>query len=139
MSEDSHSVDSVTDPADVERRVWRNILIVIVVSVAAAALLADLRFALGLAIGGALALFNYRWLHASVRAILEIGGEKAPPGTVMKFLFRWLVIGVAVSVLTRTGYVDAVAILTGLFAPAAAIMMEAAYVTYKAIAHNGER
>jgi hypothetical protein len=151
MGEESHSadpgsvlpdagpVDRVTDPASVERRVWRNIVIVIVVAVAATAVLADIKFAVGLAVGGCLALFNYRWLSASVRAILDAGEEKAPPGTSLKFLFRWVVIGFAVYVLTRTGYVDVVAVLAGLFAPGAAIMMEAAYVTYKTLANGGER
>jgi hypothetical protein len=151
MGKEGHPVDSgdalpaagpedpVTDPVNVERRVWRNILLVIAAAVALTAIFADLRFALGLGLGGALALLNYRWLHSSVRAILEIGGEKAPPGASMKFFFRWLVIGVVVYLLTRTGLFDAVAILAGLFAPAAAIMMEAAYVTYKTLFHNGER
>jgi hypothetical protein len=40
----------------------------------------------------------------------------------------------------QTGYFDAVAILAGLFAPAVAVMIEAAYVTYKTLAQgNGER
>jgi hypothetical protein len=131
--------DPVTDPVNVERRVWRNILVVIALAVALTAIFADLRYALGIGLGGALSLFNYRWLHSSVRAILELGGEKAPAGTSLKFFFRWFVIGVIVYLLTRTGYFDAVAILAGLFAPAAAIMMEAAYVTYKTLFHNGAR
>jgi hypothetical protein len=33
----------------------------------------------------------------------------------------------------KTGYFDAVAILAGLFAPAVAVMIEAAYATYKSV------
>src|SRR5678816_880 len=56
--------DSFTDPAAVERRVWRNIFIVIAIAVLSAAIFADLKFVFGLVIGGMLALLNYRWLHS---------------------------------------------------------------------------
>jgi hypothetical protein len=128
-----------TDPASVERRVWRNIFIVIFLAVIAAAILADLRFMLGIALGGALALLNYKWLHASLRGILAVGSAKTPPGTAMKFILRWLVVATTGWVAFQTGYFDAVAILAGLFAPAVAVMIEAAYVTYKTLARrNGE-
>jgi hypothetical protein len=129
-----------TDPAEVERRVWRNIFAVIAVSVVAAAVLADLKFMLGLVLGGALSLVNYRWLHASLRGILSSGGEKAPPGSMMRFIYRWVVVAAAVYAASLTGYFDTVAVLLGLFAPAMAVMVEAVYVTYKAIAqHDGEK
>jgi hypothetical protein len=129
-----------TEPEAVERRVWRNIFIVIFLAIIAAALLADLKFMMGLALGGALALLNYKWLHASLRGILAVGSAKTPPGTAMKFVIRWLVVATAGWVAYQTGYFDAVAILAGLFAPAVAVMIEAAYVTYKTITEsNGER
>ncbi|HEX8184798.1 MAG TPA: hypothetical protein VF747_08605, partial [Blastocatellia bacterium] len=56
-----------TEPEAVERRVWRNIFIVIFLAIIAAAFLADLKFMMGIALGGALALLNYKWLHASLR------------------------------------------------------------------------
>ena len=129
-----------TDPAAVERRVWRNIFIVIFIAIITAAVLADLKFMLGIALGGALALLNYKWLHASLRGILAVGSTKTPPGTTMKFIIRWLVVATAGWIAFQTGYFDAVGILSGLFAPAVAVMMEAAYVTFKTIARrNGER
>ncbi|HEX8090560.1 MAG TPA: ATP synthase subunit I [Blastocatellia bacterium] len=129
-----------TEPAAVERRVWRNIFIVIFLAIIASAALADSRFMLGVALGGALALLNYKWLHSSLRGILAAGGAKAPPGTAMKFVTRWLVIAAVAWAAHRTGYFEAVGILAGLFAPAIAVMVEAAYVTFKTLAHhNGER
>ena len=127
-------------PEAVERRVWRNIFIVIFLAIIAAAFLANLEFMLGLALGGALALLNYKWLHASLKGILAVGSAKTPPGTAMKFIIRWLVVATAGWIAFQTGYFDAVAILAGLFAPAIAVMIEAAYVTYKTLARpNGER
>ena len=130
---------SFTDPAAVERRVWRNIFVVIALAVLSAAVLAGLKFVFGLVIGGMLALLNYRWLHSSLRAALAGGEKKAPPGTTMKFVIRWLVIAAVVYAASLTGYVDAGAMLIGLFAPALAIMIEAAYVTYRTITQHGER
>lgn len=131
--------DALTDSQAVERRVWRNILGVLAVAVLIAAVFAELPFILGLALGGGLALLNYRWLHSSLRAILGTGSTHAPPGTSMKFIVRWLLIATLGWAANRTGYFDAVGILAGLFAPAAAVMIEAAYVTYKMVARrNGE-
>ena len=121
---------ALTAPEAVERRVWRNIFAVVAISVVIAALTADLKFMLGLVLGGGLALLNYKWLHSSLRAVLGTGQEKTPPGTMIKFVVRWLVIAAIAWAANMTGYFNAVAILAGLFAPAAAVMIEAAYIAY---------
>jgi ATP synthase I chain len=129
-----------TDPKRVERRVWRNICVVIALAVIVAAAVFDLKMTLGVALGGALALLNYKWLHSSLRAILSVGSEKPPPGTRLKIIVRWLVVAAIAWAAHQTGYFDAVGIIAGLLAPAVAVMIEAAYVTYKTIAQpNGER
>lgn len=120
-------------PKAVERRMWRNIFAVIAIAVVIAAITADLQFMLGLVLGGALALLNYKWLQSSLRAILEIAHEKTPPGTMIKFVVRWLVIAAVAWAANKTGYFDAVGILAGLFAPAVAVMIEAAYIAYKSV------
>ncbi len=128
------------DSQGVERRIWRNILAVLACAILVAAIFADLHFLLGLILGGGLALLNYRWLHSSLRAILGTGSTSPPPGTSLKFIVRWLLIATLGWAANRTGYFDAVGILAGLFAPAAAVMLEAVYVTYKTLARrNGER
>jgi ATP synthase I subunit len=131
---------SFTEPQAVERRIWRNIFAVVALATVAAAIFADLRFMLGLILGGGLALLNYKWLHSSLKAILATGSQKTPPGTTIKFVARWLIVASLAWLANQTGWFDAVAILAGLFAPAVAVMMEAAYTTYKTLAqHNGER
>ena len=138
--ENSDQSLAFAEPQAVERRIWRNIFVVIALATVAAAIFADLRFMLGLILGGGLALLNYKWLHASLKAILAAGSQKAPPGTTLKFVVRWLVIACVAWLANKTGYFDPVAILAGLFAPAVAVMMEAAYTTYKTVAQNkGER
>ena len=120
-------------PEAVERRVWRNSIAIVVIAPVAAAFVTDYRFVLGLILGGALALLNYKWLHSSLRAVLVTGSERTPPGTMIKFVVRWLVIAVIAWAANKTGYFEPVAILAGLFAPAVAVMIEAAYVTYKSL------
>ena len=131
----SNNEDSLAPgaPEAVERRIWRNIFAVVAIAVVIAALTADLKFMLGLVLGGGLALLNYKWLHSSLRAVLAAGSQKAPPGTIIKFVVRWLVIAAVAWAANKTGYFDAVAILAGLFAPAVAVMIEAAYATYKGV------
>jgi len=140
-SNDDESL-ALTAPEAVERRVWRNIFAVVAIAVVVAAIVADLSFMLGLVLGGGLALLNYKWLHSSLRAALGTGSEKAPPGTMIKFVVRWLVIAAIAWAANKTGYFDPLAILAGLFAPAAAVMVEAAYIAYKSFrtsSNNGER
>jgi len=130
--EDSQSL-AFTAPEAIERRVWRNSIAIVVIATIAAAFVTDWRVVLGLILGGALALLNYKWLHSSLRAIVAASNEKAPPGTMVKFVVRWLVIATIALAANKTGYFDAVAILAGLFVPAGAVMIEAAYVAYKTL------
>ncbi|MFY9554007.1 MAG: ATP synthase subunit I [Blastocatellia bacterium] len=120
-----------TAPEAVERRVLRNIVAVVAITVVIAAIVADLRFMLGLVLGGALALLNYKWLHSSLRDVVTATNKKAPPGTMIMFVVRWLIVAGVAWAANQTGYFDAVGILAGLFAPAAAVMIEAAFVAYK--------
>jgi mannose/fructose/N-acetylgalactosamine-specific phosphotransferase system component IID len=76
---------------------------------------------------------NYRWLGSSLRAVLAAGAEKTPPGTILKFVVRWIVIAAAGWAANKTGYFDGVGILAGLFAPALAVIIEAACVVCQTI------
>jgi hypothetical protein len=136
--EEDEAVDSFTNPKAVERRVWRNSFAVIVLALVAAGIFAELKFTLGLALGGLLALLNYKWLHSSLKDALSAGTSKPPPGIMMMFVVRWLVVATVIYGAMLTGYFDGIAMLAGLFAPALAVMIEAAYVTYKTLAQSGE-
>lgn len=136
--EDGDAIDSFTNPQAVERRVWRNSFAVIALALAAAAIFAEFNFTLGLALGSALALLNYKWLHSSLKDTLSVATSKPAPGTMMMFVVRWLVVATLVYGAYLTGYFDGIAILAGLFTPALAVMIEAAYMTYKTLAHSGE-
>jgi hypothetical protein len=111
-----------------------------VAGVLASFLWLDRGFTIGLALGGGLALFNYRWLQSSLHGVLAAGDGKTPPGTMLKFVLRWGFIAIVGLVAHRTGFVDARAILIGLLAPAVAIIIEAAHHGLSLLrAPDGER
>jgi hypothetical protein len=137
--EDDEAMDSFTNPTAVERRVWRNSIVVIALALLVAAIFAEVKITLGLALGGVLALLNYKWLHSSLKDVLSAGTGKPPPGTMMMFVVRWLVVATIIYGAHLTGYFDGFSMLAGLFAPALAVMIEAAYMTYKTLAQSGEK
>ena len=138
-SQSSIAQDDFTKPELVERRVWRNTFAVIILAILIAAVSANLKFTLGLIVGSALSLINYKWLHSSVKDVLSESTGKAPPGTAMMFIIRWIVIGLVIYFLNLTGWFDPKGMLAGLFAPALAVMIEAGYVTYKTIRQPGDK
>ncbi|HMG34174.1 MAG TPA: ATP synthase subunit I [Blastocatellia bacterium] len=136
------SVDSAQDDFDhhaVDQRIWRRSLYIVAAATIISFVFLNLRVALGLTFGGALSLLNYRWLRASLRDIFEAAADKTPPGTQVKFIARWLIIAVAGWAAAKTGFVDAAAIIAGLFAPAIAILIEAGYTTIKSLGRTQRR
>lgn len=96
----------------------------------ASAVLGVIKLAVGLAIGGSLALFNYSWLVASVRGIIAEGPEAVSRWTSAKFVLRWIIIGIIGYGAYLTHLASPAGILAGLLAPAAAVLIEAIHLTY---------
>jgi hypothetical protein len=135
---DGHRIagDSMWSPGDADavvRRVWVATPVVGAVSAAIAAGIGGWRDATGVAVGVLLAMVNFRSLHNSLRAILDAGHERAPSGTTLMFVFRWIIVATAAFGLYRTGVASVTGIFTGLFAPAIAVGLEAAYQTVHAL------
>ena len=128
------------EPRVVERRVLRNIVLAIALGALSAAIFGGIRLTLGALLGGVLSIINFKWLASSLRALFELnketGGRKTPPGSMMKFILRWLLIGAAGYGASRTGLFDAAGIVAGLLAPAAAVILEAGYTTYKTLTEH---
>jgi hypothetical protein len=70
----SGASDAGEDPRAVERRVFRDTCIAVVIAVAASAMLAPWRVTTGLLLGGLLSLFNMYWLRTSVSAVFDAAG-----------------------------------------------------------------
>jgi hypothetical protein len=120
-----------TDDSGIERRLQRNVYIVIGAAAAAGWFLSGWRMALGALLGGALCLFNIRWLSGSVRAILNKAAitqsGRVPPFTASKFILRYFVIAAAFAIALWSGYFHPLGIGIGFAAFVGGVIIEAAY------------
>jgi len=90
--------------------------------------------ALGALLGGALCLFNIRWLSGSVRAILSKAvvsqSSRVPPFTASKLILRYFVIAFVIVAALSTGYFHPLGIGIGFAAFVGGVMIEAVYQIY---------
>lgn len=130
---------SQIDDSRVERRLQRNTYAVIVVALCAGWFLSGWRMALGALLGGALCLFNLRWLNGSVQAILSkavvTSQRRVPPFTASKFILRYFVIAFVVVAALSTGYFHPLGIGIGFAAFVGGVMIEAVYQLYLFFRH----
>jgi len=117
-----------------ERRFRRNMLIVIAGALVAGFYWSGWRMGLGILLGGALCIFNLRWLGGSVRAIMsqaaELQNKRVPPFTASKFILRYLIIALAIGIAVWTGDFHPLGIGIGFAAFAGGVMIEAGYQIY---------
>ena len=122
---------SQIEDSGIERRFQRNTYVVICAAVVAGWFLSGWRMAFGALLGGALCLFNIRWLSGSVRAILSKAvmtqSGRVPPFTASKFILRYLVIAAAIVIALSTSYFHPLGIGIGFAAFAGGVMIEAVY------------
>ena len=89
---------------------------------------------LGALLGGALCLFNLRWLAQSVRAILSkavvMQSGRVPPFTASKLILRYFVIAFVIVAALWTGYFHPLGIGIGFAAFAGGVMIESVYQIY---------
>jgi hypothetical protein len=83
------------------------------------------RFAAGMALGAALALLNYRWLHQAVVTLASAGEARVPRLMVVKFALRYPLAIAGFYLFYKTGWLPMMAIAAGLFVPVAGVLAEA--------------
>ena len=115
------------DAGAVVRRVWYATPAVGAVMAVIAAAVGGWRDAVGVVIGVALAMVNFRYLRNSLRSLLDAGHEKAPRGTTMMFVFRWIIVVTVAYAIYRTGWASGGGVCAGMFSPAVAIGFEAVF------------
>ncbi len=84
------------------------------------------RLALGFALGAFLAVLGYYWLHEVIEALMSAGQVKIPRRVIAKFVVRYPLMFGVVFLFYKTGWLPMVAIIGGLFVPAAGAMIEGA-------------
>jgi hypothetical protein len=91
------------------------------------------RFAAGLALGCGVALLGYWWLYRGVRAAFDSGSSRAPVGVFIRLALRYPVAIGAVILFDRTGWLPARAVMAGLFAPLAGVLIEGALLAARSL------
>ena len=95
------------------------------------------RLALGMVCGCIVAYLNFQWLKRGVEGladrIVEAGKSQSSRGIVLRFLMRYVLMGLAAYGILTVSPASLYGLLAGLFLPVAAIACEAAYEAYAAL------
>lgn len=140
MNEIANSVTGeLTRPDDVEARIFRAMIAAVAVAVIVSAIVAPWRVTTGLLLGGVLSLLNYRWLHGSVAALLDM----QKPGVKLRLKLwkhglRYFVIAAAVFAGYQLNLISMAATIAGLCAFVPALFVEAGRQFYFAIIRREE-
>ena len=126
-------------PREAVRRIFRDTFWAALVAVVVSAFLAPWRVTAGLALGGALALFNQHWLRTSVEAVFEGATSARPPQMrAARYVFRYAVVAGLVFFAYHAGLVSLVATLAGMCAVVAGLLAEGFRQFYFAIVRREE-
>ena len=83
------------------------------------------RFSAGFALGSALAILNYFWLHQAVEALMSAGEARPSRWVIAKLFIRYPLAFAGVYLFYKTGWLPFTAILAGFFVPVGGVLIEA--------------
>jgi len=93
--------------------------------------------ALSFVLGGAISLVNFYWLNrvlaAMVEAVAVRGKKRSAGGIVLRFVLRYVLIGVAAYAIFKSSAMSLYGLCAGLSLPVGAVLIEAAYAIYVAL------
>jgi hypothetical protein len=141
MNESGSSVmsDALKRHDDVEIRIFRSMAFAVALAVIVTTLIGPWRVATGLMLGGLLSLVNYRWLHGSVAALLNVQeAGKRPQAKIWKHAFRYFIIAGVVFVAYKSRIVSLPATIIGLSSFVIGLFVEAFRQFYFAIIRREE-
>ena len=126
-------------PDGLEARIFRSMLLAVTIATAISAVVGPWRVTTGLLLGGLLSLVNYRWLHGSVAALLNVqqAGTRPRP-RIWKHAFRYFVIAGAVFAAYKLQIISLPATIAGLCSFVVALFVEAFRQFYFAIIRREE-
>ncbi len=113
------------DPARAEARLPQWMAAVALAGALTALLSVSARAAAGFALGAAVAILNYRWLHQAVVRALGAAEPRVPKRVVLKFAARYPLAFAGVYLVYRTGWLPLGAVMAGLFVPVGGVLVEA--------------
>ncbi|HEX9545131.1 MAG TPA: ATP synthase subunit I [Pyrinomonadaceae bacterium] len=143
MNETSNNVGSgrfSTGPGDAtNRRIFRSMIVGVILAVSASLLFAPWRVSTGLLLGGLLSLLNHYWLTTSTTAAFSvlIDGQK-PRLSLVQYILRYAVIGSVIVLAYKFRIASVPALIAGLCSFVFALFVEASREFYFAIIHREE-
>ena len=115
----------IPDLARAEARLPRWMVLCGLVALIVMLLFRQVLIAAGFALGAALGILNYYWLHEVVGALVKAGQARVPKSLVGKLLIRYPLAFGVVFLFFKTGWLPPMSVLAGLFVPVAGILIEA--------------
>jgi len=121
------------------RRIFRSMIVAIILAVSASLLFASWRVSAGLLLGGLLSLVNHYWLTTSTTAAFSVlvNGQK-PRLSLIQYFLRYAVIGSVILLAYKFGIASLPALVAGLCSFVVAFFVEAFRGFYFAIIHREE-
>jgi hypothetical protein len=119
-----HTSDAM-EMAHTEARLLRWMIGLSALSTLAILLSAHLKFGVGFALGSALGILNYVWLHQIVEALVNAGTTKPPKLVLAKVFVRYPLMLAGVYFFHKTGWLPFTAVMAGFFVPVAGVLLEA--------------
>jgi hypothetical protein len=107
-----------------------------VAGILAGFMLGGFRVAGGFALGAAMAIASYSWLHKAVVSLMDAGRVRPSRLTLGKLVLRYPVAIAVVYVFYRENWLPFEAVLTGLFVPMAGALAESIFQIGLAVRHS---
>jgi hypothetical protein len=107
-----------------EARMPRWMIAIALVGAVATLLTGHWRVAAGVAVGAALGIMNYLWLHQAIVALLNAEQAGVPKTVVAKMLVRYPLLLAGMFWFCKTGWLPISAIMGGLLVPGAGVLVE---------------
>jgi hypothetical protein len=127
------------EDAALERRIMLSMCAAVAVAVAVSAVVAPWRVTTGLLLGGALSLFNHRWLKGSIAAGFRAGDDGAVGRFgVSRFVLRYFVVASVIAASVALNVASLVAALAGMCSFVVAIFVEASFRFYTSMIKREE-
>ncbi len=130
--------EDVPPPISHTRILWI-MAIILIVAIIGSLIFANWQFTTGLILGGILSFVNYYWLKFALRNVFEKAIEGAKPKFLVgKYILRYFAVGAVIVSVYLTHTISVVAVICGLLAFAAAILIESFILVFIHISKREE-
>ena len=120
------------------RNMLRRLFLTMIILLAAAAPVLWTKYGAGMGLsfllGSGISLVNFYWLQRTLAALVDavaVRGEKrSSAGVLLRFVLRYILIGVAAYAIFKGSAMNIIGLCAGLSLPVGAVLIEAAYAIY---------